>query len=169
MSTPADKSLRIRPGVPADLETLVEFQVAMAAETEGKALDRALLQRGIQGVFERPERGRYWLGERGEDGRAVGGLLVTIEWSDWRAAEFWWIQSVYVAPEARGTGVYRSLYEHVLAAARAAGACGLRLYVDHDNTGAQRVYERVGMQPSHYRFFEVDFVLGADAARPSEH
>ena len=94
-----------------------------------------------------------------EGGRAVGACLVTREWSDWRDAEYWWLQSVFVVPEMRGRGVFRALYGDVLERARCEGACGLRLYVEHENARAQAVYRAVGMSASHYRFFELDLEL----------
>jgi GNAT superfamily N-acetyltransferase len=158
----------VRAAGPADVETLAAFNRAMAAETEGKELDLARLRAGTEAVFADPARGRYVLAERAaEGGRAtpVGCLLLTYEWSDWRNGVFWWIQSVYVDPAARGTGVFRRLYEHVHELARATpGVCGLRLYVERENELAQCVYRAVGMAESPYRLFEVDFVLGGSGA-----
>jgi ribosomal protein S18 acetylase RimI-like enzyme len=94
-----------------------------------------------------------------EEKRAVvGQLLITSEWSDWRNGNFWWIQSVYVAPEFRQAGVFRALFAHVLKLAKSRReVCGLRLYVDADNTRAQNAYDRLGMKRSHYQIFEEDF------------
>jgi ribosomal protein S18 acetylase RimI-like enzyme len=69
----------------------------------------------------------------------------------------WWIQSVYVVPDARQRGVLRTLYETAQREARAAGAGGLRLYVDTTNTRAQAVYAALGMTGDHYRVFEEMF------------
>ncbi|MEM7308526.1 MAG: GNAT family N-acetyltransferase [Planctomycetota bacterium] len=158
------EELHIRPAIAGDLETIARFQELMALETEDKALDPALVRRGVQAVFDRPTRGRYWIAERG--GAAVGSLLLTFEWSDWRAADFWWIQSVFVVREARGQSVFGALYRHVERAAREEpGVCGLRLYVERDNQHAQRVYEALGMEASHYRLYEVDFVLGGSTGK----
>lgn len=152
----ANEELRVRPAERADCARIVEFQLAMALETEGRRLDPERLRGGVEAVFEDPRRGRYLVAERGR--RVVGGLLLTLEWSDWRNGWFWWIQSVYTAPEARGQGVYRALHARVLEEARAAGdVCGLRLYVEEENHAAQRVYEALGMRRSTYRFYEVDF------------
>jgi ribosomal protein S18 acetylase RimI-like enzyme len=96
--------------------------------------------------------GRYWVAEH--NGRFVGQLLITFEWSDWRNRMVWWIQSVYVMPDARKRGVFKALYEHVRREAQAAGAGGLRLYVDVTNTRAQAVYAGLGMNGDHYRVFE---------------
>ena len=61
--------------------------------------------------------------------------MVTFEWSDWRNAYFWWIQSVYVAPEFRRKGVYRLLESSVKSQALQKGdVCGIRLYVDLGTT-----------------------------------
>ncbi len=35
--------------------------------------------------------------------------------------------------------------------------CGVRLYVDRDNRRAQKVYSSLGMSPSHYYMYEVEF------------
>jgi GNAT superfamily N-acetyltransferase len=146
-------SLTIRPALPADLAALVQWNAAMAWETEHKQLDPTVLTRGVRGVFEQPQRGFYLVAER--DGEAVGSLLVTREWSDWRCGEFWWIQSVYVMPEARRGGVFRALYADVEQRATAAGAVGLRLYVETENRHAQATYEGLGMQRCHYFMYEM--------------
>jgi len=105
-----------------------------------------------------PDRGRgfYLLAEA--EGQVVGQLLVTTEWSDWRNAFFWWVQSVYVAPSYRRRGVYRALDSYLRAEARRRGdVCGLRLYVARTNRVAQQVYASLGMARSHYDMFEVEF------------
>ena len=142
-----------RPATPADAATIVEFQLAMARETEDLDLDREVCARGVAAVFAEPARGRYYVAE--QEGQVVGSTLITYEWSDWRDGVVWWIQSVYVRPEARGRGVYAGLYAHIQAMALADDAVrGIRLYVDRRNTAAQRVYARLGMDGDHYQVFE---------------
>ena len=145
-------SLSIRAATITDLDDLVAWNAAMAWETEHRRLDPATLQRGVSGVFEQPRRGFYLIAER--DGVAVGCLLVTYEWSDWRCGDFWWIQSVYVIPAARRGGVFRALYAAVEQGAAAAGAAGLRLYVETENLHAQTTYAELGMQRCHYFMYE---------------
>jgi GNAT superfamily N-acetyltransferase len=144
--------IEIREARAGDLDALVRFNLAMALETEGKRLDPAVLRAGVRAALGDPARGRYFVAEH--DGVVAGALLITEEWSDWRNAPFWWIQSVYVEAGHRGAGVLRALYRHVEALATAAGACGLRLYVHEDNARAQAVYARLGMARSHYRVME---------------
>lgn len=150
--------IAIRPATLDDLPALVTWNAAMAQETESKQLDRDVLAGGVAAVFEQPRRGFYLIAERA--GAAVGGLLVTYEWSDWRCGDFWWIQSVYVVPAARRGGVFRALHAAVAERAHAAGAVGLRLYVETENARAQRTYSELGMTECHYRMYEQAFVQG---------
>ncbi len=142
-----------RQGTPADVSVIVDFQVAMALETEELDLDRSILTDGVQGVFDDPSRGRYFLAE--SDGTVIASLMITYEWSDWRNGNVWWIQSVYVRPSFRGQRVYAGLYEHVQRLVQADdGIRGIRLYVDRRNVSAQSVYTRLGMNGEHYQVFE---------------
>jgi GNAT superfamily N-acetyltransferase len=142
-----------REGRAADLERIVEFQLAMARETEDLELDRDVLARGVAAVFADPALGRYFVAEA--DGGVIASLMLTYEWSDWRNGMVWWIQSVYVVPDFRGRRVYAGLYEHVQRLAAAdAGVRGIRLYVDRRNVRAQEVYTRLGMNGEHYQVFE---------------
>jgi len=152
-------SLLIRFATHADIAVLVEWNAAMAWETEAKQLDQTVLAHGVAAVLDEPRRGFYLVAER--DGESLGGLLVTYEWSDWRNGDFWWIQSVYVKPAARRDGVFRALYADVERRAGEAGAVGLRLYVETENTRAQRTYESLGMQRCHYAMYEREFPAAA--------
>ncbi len=158
----ARDQLIVRPPRSEDLEVLVRFSAAMALETEGRRLEEDRLRRGTLAVLESSVHGFYLVAEvRVESSSSVvGQLLVTYEWSDWRNARFWWIQSVYVHPDWRRRGVYRRMHEAVLREAKTRGGiCGVRLYVEGANAAAMAVYRRVGLALSPYRVFEDDFVL----------
>ena len=147
------ENIQIRPAQPRDIASLVEFNLAMAKETEDKELIGDLVTRGVTRVFEEPRLGFYVVAEMAD--RVVGSLMVTQEWSDWRNGSFWWIQSVYVLAEKRKQGVFRKLYAHVKEQAQAdASVCGLRLYVERDNRVAQQTYQRLGMAPTPYQIYE---------------
>ena len=144
---------RIREAGPADCDVLAEFALAMARETEDRGLDAATLRAGVATLLADPALGRTFVVEA--DGEVVASLMLTTEWSEWRNGLFWWIQSVYVRPAQRGRGHYRRLHEHVRAlAAREPGVCGLRLYVERENTGAQATYRALGMVETQYLLFE---------------
>ena len=147
----------IRQARPEDATRIIEFQQAMALETEGKTLDESLVTPGVAAVFASPDKGFYIVAEF--DGTVVGSLLITYEWSDWRNATFLWIQSVFVDANYRRQGVYTAMHNHVIALTEADdGLCGVRLYVERTNTGAQQTYKSLGMDHSHYDLYEIDFL-----------
>jgi GNAT superfamily N-acetyltransferase len=145
--------LLIRHATVADASTLVQFQRAMAMETESLELDEARLTAGVAAVLSDSTKGRYYVAEYSPD--LVGMLLTIPEWSDWRNATVIWIHSVYVRPEYRGQGVFRRLFAAVKSQVEASPDLGgLRLYVEKRNHTAQRVYQRLGMRSDHYDLFE---------------
>jgi GNAT superfamily N-acetyltransferase len=149
----ATMPLSVRRAVVTDLSTIVEFNQRLAAESEGKTLDRALLTAGVAAALADPNKGPYFLAEI--EGAPVGQMQVTYEWSDWRNGWFWWVQGVYVRPESRQQGVFKALYRHVETAARAdPQVIGLRLYVERENRSAQETYGRLGMTWTNYLLME---------------
>ncbi len=145
--------MNIRFAKETEIDSLVDFNQAMALETEGRLLDPDILRRGVASVFRDEKKGFYVVAEDG--GNIVGGLMITYEWSDWRCNWFWWIQSVYILPESRGKALYSRMYEFVKdLAAQNGSVCGFRLYVEKENMHAQKVYEKVGMESSYYLMYE---------------
>jgi len=152
--------MRIRKARITDTESIAEYNARLAWETEERRLNLPRVRKGVAALLRDSKKGVYFVAE--ETGQVIGQILITLEWSDWRNGNFWWIQSVYVAEEFRQRGVFRALYAHVYRLARSRkSVCGLRLYVDEHNHRAQEAYERLGMNESNYKFFEVDFVLKA--------
>ncbi|MBX3237536.1 MAG: GNAT family N-acetyltransferase [Nitrospiraceae bacterium] len=154
--------IMIRPATEQDVDQLTAFSAAMANETEHRVLDRARLRAGTLAVIQQPERGKFYVAEvtNGTQPQIVGQLLITFEWSDWRNAQFWWIQSVYVRPDWRRRGVYRQMHERIHELARSqSDVCGLRLYVERNNQTAQAAYRTLKMVRTPYEIWEVDFAL----------
>jgi GNAT superfamily N-acetyltransferase len=147
-------TIHVRAARASDLETLVQFNMAMALQTENKVLDPAVLGAGVGAVLGEPRRGFYLVAESG--GAVVGCLMITFEWSDWRNGDWWWLQSVYIVPPFRRRGVFRALYAEVerLAEAASPHVVGVRLYVERDNLQAQQTYAALGMHEANYRMFE---------------
>ena len=143
----------IRLATNSDIETIALFQVLMAKETEDLNLDPDTVQKGVKAIFDNPEKGFYLVTE--EDGEVVASLMITYEWSDWRAKTTWWIQSLYVKPEHRRKGIYRKMYEHLKNKIKDDNTVGgIRLYVDKTNVKAQKAYEALGMDGEHYSMYE---------------
>ena len=161
-------NISVRAARPEDSGFLAAGNVAMALEAEHKRLDPATVDRGVRAVLEDPARGRYYVAE--QHGRPVGQLMVTYEWSDWRNGCFWWIQSVYVLPEARRGGVFRALFRNLEYVARSdGGVCGIRLYVDRDNHRARETYRRCGLVDAGYAVMEVDYSGAVQSAGGTRH
>ncbi len=144
--------IEIRKGVESDLDTLVDFMVLMAKETEDLNLKDEILRQGIKAALVDEQKGIYYIAEI--NGHIAGSLMTTFEWSDWRNNWVLWIQSVYTYPTFRGKGVYKALYENLKAKVDRGEYAGIRLYVDKTNTSAQKVYEQLGMDGNHYHFYE---------------
>ena len=136
-----------------ELNSILNFQLAMAKETENIELDQSIVKRGITAVFEDPSKGCYFLVEEG--GKVIGSLLTTYEWSDWRNGMILWIQSVYVIPGFRRKGAYSALYLHIKKMVNENPSMnGIRLYADKSNITAHKAYEKLGMNSDHYITFE---------------
>jgi len=135
-----------------DAKAIISFQKAMAMETEAVDLKTDVVSLGVAAVFDDPGKGKYYVAE--DDGDVVASLMITYEWSDWRNADIWWFQSVYVVPEYRRKGIFRMMYDHIKREGMEQGIAGLRLYVESENIRAQKTYEAMGMDGGHYRTFE---------------
>jgi len=142
----------IRKAKITDAQSIVDFQLKMAWETEEMKLIRETVTKGVHAVFGDRSRGEYFVAEN--DGQIIASLLITYEWSDWRNCNVWWFQSVYVVPEFRRQGVFRKMYNHIKQQAEEQDIAGLRLYVETKNSRAQKTYEALGMSSEHYNFYE---------------
>jgi ribosomal protein S18 acetylase RimI-like enzyme len=149
----SESPMQIRAALPDDAEAIAEFNRCLALETEDYVLDPLRLRDGVAAVLSGAGEAQYLVAEA--EGRVIGQLMLTREWSDWRNGWFYWIQSVYVMPAHRGQGVFRALYAAAVALVQnQQNAVGLRLYVEQHNAAAQQTYERLGMRPTGYRVME---------------
>ena len=145
--------ITVRKGKQSDNKTIVDFQVKMAKETEQIDLDRDIVNKGVNAVINSHDKGIYFVAESGD--KIIASLMITFEWSDWRNGNIYWIQSVYVLPEFRKKGVFKTMYlclKNIVQKDK--NIRGLRLYVDKTNTNARKVYETMGMDGNHYLLYE---------------
>ena len=151
---PMDINAIIRPAKLTDADALVHYNMAIALETEHIVLDKPTVTAGVAAVLADPSKGLYTVAEIA--GEMVGQLMVTFEYSDWRNGYFWWVQSVYVRPDARRRGLFRALFNHVRDAAIAnPEVIGLRLYVERENGRAQQTYASLGMTEEPYNLYGI--------------
>lgn len=145
--------MHIRTATLADIDTLIDFQIRMARETENVALDKSVVRKGLENLLQDSAKEMYYVAE--EDGTILGCLMTTYEWSDWRNGTVLWIQSVYVDAPYRGQGLYKKMYEYIKEKVQSDSSLrGIRLYVDKTNQAAQQVYTKLGMNGEHYQVFE---------------
>lgn len=148
----------IRRAEPRDVERIVDFNIRMADETEGKRLDAKIVRQGVCAVINDSSKGFYLVAEDEGSSRVIGQLLVTFEWSDWRDKCFWWIQSAYVDHEFRRKRVFSQLFDALrkLADSNGNDIYGFRLYVDEHNESAKKAYEALGFKKTAYEMYEMD-------------
>ena len=143
----------IRQAVASDVPTLVEYNQALAKETENISLDKTILSTGVQKALERKDC-QYFVAEL--DDKVIGQTMVTSEWSDWRNGEMWWMQSVYVHVDYRRRGVFPTIFWHIEKLAESnPDVKALRLYVMHDNQVGRNSYKKLGMDDSGYLVYEL--------------
>ena len=144
--------MEISIGTYNDIEAITGFQIAMGLESEGTILHSERVHNGVTAVMEDESKGTYIVARI--EGRTVASLMITREWSDWNNGWYWWIQSVYVMPEYRGKGIFKSMFTKVIEMAKEQNIAQVRLYVDRYNSNAQKVYQKLGMEECHYLMYE---------------
>ena len=144
--------IKIREASASDIPVLAQNNQALALETENIQLESETILAGVSYALERADC-HYFVAEL--NGEVAGQTMITYEWSDWRNGDMWWIQSVYVQPEYRKKGVFRSLFNHIEQLARNHPEVkALRLYVMEDNPSGKNTYKTLGMQDSGYIIYE---------------
>ena len=112
-----------------------DFYEVAPSDDELMALSRALLAD--------PEREGIQLLAR-DEGHAVGFATIFWSWATTSAERIGVMNDLYVAPEARGTGLAGALIEACRAECAARGAGKLTWQTAPDNAAAIKVYDRVG-------------------------
>ena len=141
---------RVRKATVADLSILVEFTAKEAEEAEGATKEPLHLEKGVKAALEDNSVATYWL-LFDESSQAIGSISALKEWSDWNAGYYWWIQSLYIVPEQRGSGHLETLLRTVEEEMRSENGLELRLYVHQANEKAVRAYNRCGFEESPYK------------------
>jgi ribosomal protein S18 acetylase RimI-like enzyme len=143
----------IREATVDDIPVIIKMNVGIARETEYKELDLAIISEGVKKAIENPQFAKYFVAENSEN--IAGQTMVTYEWSDWRAGQIWWLQSVYVLPKYRRKGCYRALYTEIKSLAKIDPLSrAIRLYVMENNDVGKYVYSNLGMKDSGYIVYE---------------
>jgi ribosomal protein S18 acetylase RimI-like enzyme len=135
------------PGVNVARELFLEYQTALGVDLGFQNFDAEL--RGLPGEYAPPD-----------------GLLV-VAWSDEKAAgcvamrrvsiDVCEMKRLYVRPEYRAIGLGRTLAQHLISRAKAAGYREMYLDTLPSMSDAQRLYERLGFTDiAPYRFNPIE-------------
>ncbi|MBS4014561.1 MAG: GNAT family N-acetyltransferase [Bacteroidetes bacterium] len=145
--------MTIRRGSIEDMAIIADFQVKMAKETENIDLQPEVTLKGVHYILNNPGYGFYVVNEI--DNKVISSMLVLYEWSDWRNHKIVWLHSVYVLPEYRCNGYFKEMFDYIRDWVKIdPNIGGMRLYVDRNNKGAQKLYEKIGMNADHYIMYE---------------
>ncbi|HEU4400370.1 MAG TPA: GNAT family N-acetyltransferase [Actinomycetota bacterium] len=128
---------------PADLPELLPLVRAYCDFYQVGPSDRALLELS-RALLADPEREGLQLLARDEAGNAVGFATLFWTWQTLVAARVGVMNDLFVAAEARGTGVVDGLIAACLERCREHGATRLVWQTAGDNARAQAVYDRIG-------------------------
>jgi ribosomal protein S18 acetylase RimI-like enzyme len=112
-------------------------------------------QRATEFIRERLEHAsaRYFLA-RDEKSQAIGFMHLMPSTNTLAMRPIWFLEDLYVVPEARGQGIATALLHHAEVFARDTGAERLTLATAHDNLTAQHLYSKLGYErEEHFWYF----------------
>jgi GNAT superfamily N-acetyltransferase len=135
--------MRITVVGPVDLPELLPLLRAYCDFYQVSPSDRALVELS-RALLADPRREGLQLLARDESGRAVGFATLYWTWQTLSAARVGVMNDLYVAAEARGTGVAGALIDACLERCREHGATELIWQTAKDNARAQALYDRIG-------------------------
>jgi GNAT superfamily N-acetyltransferase len=127
----------------ADLPELLPLMRAYCDFYGAAPIDEDLLAMS-RALLADPEREGLQLIARSDEGVGVGFATIFWSWSTLSASRIGVMNDLFVAPEARGTGLAEDLIATCLERARERGASSLGWQTARDNLRARAVYERVG-------------------------
>ena len=117
--------------------------------------DEALLAMS-RALLADPDREGLQLIGRNDDGRAIGFATIFWTWTTLSASRIGVMNDLFVAGDARGTGLADALIGECVERCRARGATSLGWQTAKDNDRAQAVYERVGGTRSEWLDYSLD-------------
>lgn len=135
----------IRVAERSDLPAMLELCRLHAAH-EGLAFaDSGQIARWDRALFAAQPRLFAWVVAVGDD--LDGYMTATIDYSTWRAAEFVYLDCLYLRPDARGRRVGRRLIRTLQAFAAARGIAELQWQTAPANRSGMAFYAAIGAMP----------------------
>ena len=116
------------------------YQTSVSEEVTQATWQRLLMDRGIHGLCADLH------------GDMVGFVHYLFHPATWSAQDYCYLDDLYVASEARGSGVGRALIEGVYREADRMGAARVYWFTHHSNHAARRLYDRLGCETGFIRY-----------------
>lgn len=141
----SDKSnaIKIRPAVAEDVYAIHALIVRLSKVTGESHKITATPEDYLRMGFSGPGAFNALIAER--QGEAIGLSLYFYNFSSWRGVLGVYVQDLFVAKGARGTGLGRKLIKETARVAQELGATHIRLSVETNNQQARRFYESIGL------------------------
>jgi len=108
--------------------------------------DRSRQVAGLTMLLEAPQSARLLVAE--QDGKVLGMVALLYSVSTALGARVAMLEDFVITASHRSGGLGQRLLAFAIECARADGAERITLLTDHDNSGAQRLYERNGFARS---------------------
>lgn len=130
-------------GSAADVDALLPLVRQFYAHF-GYPYSEALKRRALSELLSNPALGRLVLVR--VDGAVVGYAVVAFSFSLEYEGRTAFLDELFVEPSARARGLGSAVVGHVAELCRSAGVNALNLETEDSNTGATRLYERLGFR-----------------------
>jgi GNAT superfamily N-acetyltransferase len=134
--------MRIWRAAPDEAEEVVRLLGAFRTWMGRDRPTDASLRTSVDRLLRDPDT-EYLLGSA-DEGPATAIAQLRFRWTVWWAAEDCWIEDVFVAEAARGSGLGRAMVRAALDRAGERGCRRADLDTDADNLPARRLYESLG-------------------------
>lgn len=138
----APATIDFGPARPEDLPQLVELLHILFTQEHELAPDAAKQERGLRQILENPSIGRLYVAREGA--RVLGMVNIQRTVSTAEGGPVGSFEDFVVRPELRGQGLGARLMRYAIEQCEAEGLLRLLLLTDGDNSGAQRLYEKMG-------------------------
>jgi GNAT superfamily N-acetyltransferase len=149
----------VRPATEDDVPALLPLVRAYAEFYESDPPDEGLI-RMCRTLIADPEGEGVLLAGCDGDGEVVGFAAMAWKWSSLRGAKVGYLEDLFVAPRARGSGLADALIAACAERAREGGAPALLWLTRPDNHRARAVYERVGAIGEEFMEYELELGEG---------
>ena len=117
---------------------------------DGSVLDAAVNEQTWTRLLDKSEPMHGALAFAGDE--PVGFVHYVFHRSTWTLSDSCYLQDLFVAPAARGSGYGRALIAHVSDAVAAAGSSSVYWQTQHDNATAIALYEKVAQRSRYIQF-----------------